>query len=103
MCLELSNEPSHKKTNNMHMRKQRPRYLPMRKQKCSNCTADQCLCFHYTENPTFQASSFLLWQYRSFVLDLIQKSDCWFSLVKDQICLLSQENLFDLNVKNRRG
>ena len=40
-------------------------------QLCSNCTADQCLCFHHTDNtiplllvyPKFQASSFILWLY----------------------------------------
>ena len=44
-------------------------------QLCSNCTADQRLCFHYSDstisllllfylNPNFQAASFLLRQYR---------------------------------------
>ena len=39
-------------------------------QLCSNCEADQCLCFCYTVqflfflNPQFQASNLLLWLYR---------------------------------------
>ena len=40
-------------------------------QLCSNCTADQRLCFRYTDvkflfysYPKFQASSLLLWLYR---------------------------------------
>ena len=40
-------------------------------QLCSNCTADQCLCFRYTDStmPTLLISKilkfYLLWMYRS--------------------------------------
>ena len=34
-------------------------------QLCSNCTADQRLCFRYTESTIPQDSRFLLWVYRS--------------------------------------
>ena len=36
-------EPQHKETNNLHVQKQSRRV-------CSNCTADQRLCFRYTAN-----------------------------------------------------
>ena len=60
--------PHHVKTGFLHMRKQRVKDAD---QLCSNCTADQRLCFHYTDstipvffpNPKFQASSHLLWLY----------------------------------------
>ena len=59
-CCKLNIEPSHEKTNNLHMRKP--------KTQISNCTADQRLCFFATRivlflfylYPKFQASSFML-------------------------------------------
>ena len=40
MNVALSNEPRHKKTG----------FLPMRKQRKTNCEADQRLCFRYTDS-----------------------------------------------------
>ena len=39
-------------------------FLPMLKQKCSNCEADQHLCFHYMDSTV----SFLLLKIRNFKL-----------------------------------
>ena len=57
-------------------------------QLCSNCTADQRLCFRYTDstilfflNPKFQASSPLLGLYRSVCVG----PGCWFSHAQAQI------------------
>ena len=55
-------------------------------QLCSNCEADQRLCFRYSDNtihfllkPKFQASSSFLCLYRSVCVGLVRKPHCCFS------------------------
>ena len=55
-------------------------------QLCSNCEADQRLCFRYTDsttsvlflNPKFQASSLILKLYRPVCVRPVRKPHCWF-------------------------
>ena len=62
-------------------------------QLCSNCTADECLCFGYIDstvslllNLKFQTSSLLLWLCNLIDVRPYQNEECWFSRVKAQLC-----------------
>ena len=59
-------------------------------QLCSSCTADQCLCFRYTDRTIsllliFKLLAFFCDSTGWFVSDLVGNLDCWFSHGKAQI------------------
>ena len=61
-------------------------------QLCSNCTANQGLCFHYMDSiipplylyPKFQDSSFLM---KGFMSDMVRNPEDWFSRIMAQSIL----------------
>ena len=89
-------EPPHEKTNNVLRRKQRRRS----DQQCSNCTADQRLCFRYMD------SEILLLKFKPlacfcdcigwFVLDRVGNSNCWFSHAKAHLIFYEKGNCLHL-------
>ena len=64
-------------------------------QLCSNCTADQHLCFRYSDSKSlllkfnFQPPSLLCDCTGQFVSDLVGNPEDWFSCIAAQIILIS--------------